>query len=145
MGYQESYVTINGNVDELISIIQKLGKNHFDYRNISPVDIITLQQDISGDCNTMCKPEQKYKFNKGDKFVYVAGEKSGQRSARDMFGDCNKCKLDGFCKLDNIIFGCKIDDIEIYFTECFPSDRIFTEEGFALHEEFVWEYKKEKI
>jgi len=38
MGYQESYVTINGEVDELISIIQKLGKNHFDYtiRDIAP-------------------------------------------------------------------------------------------------------------
>jgi len=38
------------------------------------------------------------------------------------------------------MFGdCGIDNIEIYFTESFPSDRIFTEEGFAVHEEFVWE------
>jgi len=48
MGYQESYVTINGNVDELISIIQKLGKNHFNYTMAEPVSIITLQKNIKG-------------------------------------------------------------------------------------------------
>jgi len=128
MGYQESYITINGNVDELISIIQKLGKNHFDYRNIMPVDIITLQQDISGDCDMMCRPEQKYKYNKGDKFIYVIGERSGQRSVSSMFGEYG---------IENC--GRNKNDIEIYFTECFPSDRIFREEGFATHEEFVWD------
>ena len=128
MGYQESYVTINGDADELVSIIKKLGKKHFDYRNISPVDIITLQHDISGDCDMMCRPEQKYKFNKGSKFIYVVGERSGQRSVSSMFGEhgienCSSNK----------------NDIEIYFTECLPSDRIFGEEGFAVHEEFVWD------
>ena len=42
MGYQESYVTINGNVDELISIIQKLGKNHFDYTIKKVVNLFIL-------------------------------------------------------------------------------------------------------
>ena len=32
-----------------------------------------------------------------------------------------------------------LNSISIIFTECFPSDRIFGEEGFALHEEFVWD------
>jgi len=31
------------------------------------------------------------------------------------------------------------NNISIIFTEYFPSDRIFTEEGFAMHEEFIWE------
>ena len=127
MGYQESYVTIKGNVDELISIIKKLGKKHFDYRNISPVDIITLQHDISGDCDMMCRPEQKYKYNKGDKFVYFVGERSGQRSVGSMFGENG---------IENCIRN--KSDVKIYFTECFPSDKIFTEEGFALVEEFIW-------
>jgi len=124
MGYQESYVTINGKVDELISIIQKLGKSHFEYTMAEPVSIITLQQSISGDLDMMCHPEQKYKFNKGDKFIYFIGERSGQRSVNCMFG----------ILLDELL-----NNISIIFTECFPSDRIFTEEGFALHEEFIWD------
>jgi len=114
MGYQESYVTINGNVDELISIIQKLGKNHFDYTMAEPVSIITLNKDIKG----------KYNYNKGSKFIYFVGERSGQRNTNAMFG-----KLPD--ELSN--------SISIIFTEYFPSDKIFGEEGFALHEEFVWD------
>ena len=114
MGYQESYVTINGNVDELISIIQKLGKNHFDYTMAEPVSIITLNKDIKGE----------YKYNKGSKFIYFVGERSGQRNTNAMFG-----------KLPNELS----NSISIIFTEYFPSDRIFTEPGFAVHEEFVWE------
>jgi len=113
MGYQESYVTTNGNVDELITIIKKLGKNHFDYTMAKPVSIITLNKDIKGE----------YNYNKGSKFIYFVGERSGQRNTNDMFG-----KLPD--ELSN--------SISIIFTEYFPSDRIFTEEGFALHEEFVW-------
>ena len=120
MGYQESYVTINENIDELISIIKKLGKSHFEYVMAEPVCIITLNKYISGDCSMMCRPEQKYNISKGDKFIYFVGERSGQRSVSSLFGKHN-------------------NKIEIYFTECFPSDRIFKEEGFATIEEFVWE------
>jgi len=118
MGYQESYVTINGNVKELISIIKKLGKNHFEYTMAEPVSIITLNKDIKGE----------YKYNKGDKFIYFVGERSGQRNTNAMFGKLS----DGL-----------LNSISIIFTECFPSDRIFGEEGFALHEEFVWDWWKE--
>jgi hypothetical protein len=118
MGYQESYVTINGNVEELITLIQKLGKDHFEERFIEPVRIITLQHNITSKDE---KYNVEYHFNKGSKFIYVVGERSGQRSINNMFGD--RCA----------------EDIEIYFTEYFPSERIFAEEGFALHEEFRWE------
>jgi len=127
MGYQESYVTINGEVDELITIIKKLGKSHFEFTMAEPVCIITLKQPISGNLDMMCHPEKKYKFNKGDKFVYFVGERSGQRSVGSMFGENG---------IENC--GRKKKDIEIYFTECLSSDRIFTEEGFALVEEFIW-------
>lgn len=120
MGYQESYVTIKGNVDDLITLIQKLGKDHFEERSISPVEIIILQQDITGDLTMMCRPERKYNFKKSDKFIYVVGERSGQRSVYNMFGENG------------------LENTEIYFTECFPSDKIFTEDGFAVHEEFLW-------
>ena len=124
MGYQESYVTMNGEVDELISIIKKLGKSHFEYVMAEPVCIVILQQSISGDCDMMCRPEQKYKYNKGDKFVYFVGERSGQRSVRDMFGILTD-------ELSN--------NISIIFTEGKHSVRIFSETGFALVEEFIWE------
>jgi len=114
MGYQESYVTINGKVDELIPIIKTLGKDHFEYTMAEPVSIITLNKDIKG----------KYNYNKGSKFIYFVGERSGQRNINAMFG-----------KLSDEL----LNSISIIFTECFPSDRIFTEEGFATHEEFVWE------
>jgi len=32
-----------------------------------------------------------------------------------------------------------LDNISIIFTECFPSNRIFTEPGFAIHDEFIWD------
>jgi len=129
MGYQESYVTMNGEVNELISIIKKLGKSHFEYVMAEPVCIITLQQSISGNLDMMCRPEQKYKYNKGDKFVYFVGERSGQRSVGSMFGENG---------IENCIRN--KSDVKIYFTECFPSDKIFTEEGFALVEEFIWKW-----
>jgi len=113
MGYQESYVTINGNVEELITIIKKLGKNHFEYTMAYPVSIITLNKDIKGE----------YKYNKGDKFIYFVGERSGQRNTNAMFGILPD-------ELSN--------NINIIFTEYFPSDRIFTEKDFAVHEEFIW-------
>ena len=31
------------------------------------------------------------------------------------------------------------NDIEIYFTEYFPSNKIFTEPGFALVDDFIWD------
>ena len=70
MGYQESYVTMNGNIEELIPIIKSLGKSHFDYTMAYPVSIITLKKDVKG----------KFKFKKGDKFIYFTGERSGQRN-----------------------------------------------------------------
>ena len=114
MGYQESYVTMNGEVDELIPIIKKLGKSHFEFTMSYPVSIITLQKNIKG----------KLKFSKGDKFIYFTGERSGQRNVTAMFG-----KLPD--ELSN--------NINIIFTEYMPSDRIFDEEGFAIHDEFVWD------
>jgi len=114
MGYQESYVTINGNVDELIIIIQKLGEKHFEFTMAEPVSIITLNKDIKG----------KYNYNKGSKFIYFVGERSGQRNINSMFG-----------KLSDEL----LNNISIIFTEYMPSDRIFGEEGFAIHEEFVWD------
>jgi len=114
MGYQESYVTINGNIEELIPIIKTLGKDHFEFTMAYPVSIITLQKDIKG----------KLKFKKGDKFIYFVGERSGQRNVNAMFG-----KLPD--ELSN--------NINIIFTENLPSDRIFNEEEFAIHDEFVWD------
>ena len=84
------------------------------FRMSEPVSIITLNKDIKGE----------YKYNKGDKFIYFIGERSGQRNTNAMFG---------------ILPNELSDSISIIFTEYFSSDRIFTEEGFAVHEEFVWE------
>ena len=114
MGYQESYVTMNGEVDELIPIIKKLGKSHFEYVMAYPVSIITLQKNVKG----------KLKFSKGDKFIYFVGERSGQRNITAMFGKLSD-------ELSN--------NINIIFTENLPSDRIFNEEEFAIHDEFVWD------
>jgi len=114
MGYQESYVTINGNIEELIPIIKSLGKSHFEFTMAEPVYIITLQKDVKG----------KLKFKKGDKFIYFVGERSSQRNVTAMFS-----KLPD--ELSN--------NINIMFTEYLPSDRIFDEEGFALVDDFVWD------
>jgi len=114
MGYQESYVTINGNIEELIPIIKSLGESHFYYTMAYPRAFITLKKNIKGE----------YKFSKGDKFIYFVGERSGQRNVTAMFG-----KLPD--ELSN--------SIKIIYEENLPSDRIFNESGFALVDDFVWD------
>jgi len=114
MGYQESYVTINGNIEELIPIIKSLGESHFDYTMAYPRAVITLKKNIKGE----------HKFSKGDKFIYFTGERSGRRNVNAMFG-----------KLPDEL----LNSINIIFTEYLPSDRIFDEEGFALVDDFVWD------
>jgi len=56
----------------------------------------------------------------------------------DLFQYNNRIKPD-YCKM----FGKLPDElsskINIIFTEYMPSDRIFDEEGFAIHDEFVWD------
>ena len=116
MGYQESYVTINGKIEELITLINKLGKEHFEYVMAYPVSIITLQKDIEDELKQL-------KFSKGSKFIYFVGERSGQRNINAMFGKLKD-------ELSN--------NISIIFTEHMPSNRIFTEPDFATHDEFVW-------
>lgn len=121
MGYQESYVKMEdkSNFGELIKIIQDNGENAFDMS--PPVEIITLLKSI----NT-----EQGRFKKGERFVYVIGERSGQRNSFAFFEYCKDVPKE------------IIDGLEIYFTEYFPSDDIFENNDktkIALHEEFVWE------
>lgn len=130
MGYQESYMRMrySKDFDQLVKIIKENGEESFDLA--MPVEIITLLKPITGTLDMQCQPDKKYKFNSGEKFIYVVGERSGQRNSYSFFEYCNN-------RPQNIL-----DDLEIYFTECFPSDDIFENNSktkMALHEEFVWE------
>lgn len=124
MGYQESYLRMknSNDFDLLVSKIKNLGKEKFTLA--MPVEIITLQEPISGDLMLMCDPETTYDFYPGEKFIYVCGERSHQSNSASFFQECI---------VDNYI----LENLEIYFTECFPSDDIFdTELQYASHEDF---------
>jgi hypothetical protein len=129
MGYQESYIKMKDSkdFDRLIETIKSNGKDVFDMA--VPVEIITLLKPIKGNLEQQCRPEKKYLFKPGEKFIYVIGERSGQRCSFDFFEYCNNVPQD------------ILDNLEMYFTECFPSNDIFEnneETKIALHEEFSW-------
>lgn len=126
MGYQESYVRIKdkNKFDKLVNIIREIGKEYYEENMAEPVEIITLNKAIEGDLDYMCRPEERYYFPKGEKFIYFVGERYLQRS------------------VELLLNGIDIDGVEIYFTECFPSRKIFTRKKvneYATHEEFKWD------
>lgn len=126
MGYQESYLRMkkSEDFDSLVDAIEKSGKESFHIAE--PVEKITLLQPIKGDLSMQCKPEKQYSFDKGEKFVYVSGDRGSQRSPEGFFGQNPNQKVPR--KM--------IDELEIYFTECFPSEDIFTNSKVAKHEQF---------
>lgn len=123
MGYQEAYVTTKNQNDfsKLVDYIKNLGKGYFDSLMSEPVEVITLNQEIKGDYAMMCKPEKQYNFNKDDRFIYFVGERHPLRCVENLLG--RKALREKF-------------DTEIIFTECFPSEKIFSGDDFAKHEEF---------
>lgn len=126
MGYQEIYVRIKdrSKFDNLVDLIRGIGKEYYEENGAEPVEIITLNKAIKGDLSYMCRPYEKYNFPIGEKFIYFTGERYLQRSVSTLLNDIN------------------IEGVEIYFTECFPSNEIFEEnEGdkYATHEEFTWD------
>jgi hypothetical protein len=130
MGYQESYVRVANkkNFDKLVNIIRKVGREYYEENGCSPVEIITLNISVKGSLEWMCMPNKKYNFPKGEKFVYFAGERYLQRNVA------------------NILNNEAIRGVEIYFTECFPSRKIFEENidnKYATHEEFTWVSKED--
>ena len=129
MGYQESYMRMSNSkdFDKLIKTIQDNGEKAFDLT--TPVEIITLLKPIMGTLDFQCRPDVEYTFKPGERFIYIVGERSGQRNAFSFFGYCENVSKD------------ILDNLEIYFTECFPSDDIFENNDttkMATHEKFVW-------
>lgn len=121
MAYQESYLKMrdNNGFDKLVKCIKDYGKNGFECSK--PVEIITLKKPITTEANL--------KFCKGTKFIYVVGERYGQRSAESFFECCEDVPKQ------------ILDNLEIYFTESFPSDDMFENNErtkIAKHEEFIW-------
>lgn len=127
MGYQESYVRLKNakKFDKLVEITRGLGEDFFENHSLCrPVEIITLLKSIEGTLEWMCEPNKKYSFGVGERFIYFTGERSGQRDGSSMYG--TKCP----------------NGLEIYATECFPSEEIFNvNSGYAIHEEWNWEYQ----
>lgn len=128
MGYQESYVRMKNSSDFelLVKVIQQNKKKSF--LLAEPVKIITLLKPISGNLGMQCKPEIDYSFEANEKFIYVTGERSGQRNAHSFFEACQNIP----CSI--------LNNLEIYFTECFPSQEIFEKNTkMAIHETFIWD------
>ncbi len=129
MGYQESYIRMGKSTD-FASLIDVIKTNKYEsFILAKPVEIITLQKPISGNLEMQCNPDDTFSFDAGEKFIYVVGERSAQRSSPDFFAGCKNVPR-------NII-----ENLEIYFAECFPSEDIFKNNIYtklALHEKFCW-------
>ena len=136
MGYQESYVRVkkSKNFDDLTNHIKEIGKEFYGNNCCEPVEIITLKKDIKGNLDYMMHPNKKYSFKAGEKFIYFVGERFLQRSPNRLLNNT------------------PLKNVEIYATECFPSDNIFDknnieiieehtrwENDYAIHENFKWE------
>jgi hypothetical protein len=122
MGYQESYVTVynQSDFDKLVSLVNEIGEEYYEKYSCKPVRIITLNQTIKGNLSEMCQPEIEYEFGKGFKFIYFVGERGLQRTIDKLFNG----------KGEEL-------DIDIFFTECFPSKEIFDKQKpIAEHEPF---------
>ena len=129
MGYQESYVRMKKreDFDKLVNAFKDVGKDFYESSGTMPISIITLTKPIEGNLDYMGIPEQTYRFDIGEKFVYIVGERCIQRCASRMFD--NK----------------KIDNVEIYFAECLPSSDIFDpKSNIATQESFVWNVQSDK-
>jgi len=114
VGYQESYVTTVDpeKFDSLVEDLLARGQLYWgEKRLLEPVEIIELQKPVTIPGQT---------FPPGSRFVYVVGERQYQRS-KETF----ESKRSG--------------DVIIYWTETFPSEKIFDEtSGFALRKPFPW-------
>lgn len=132
MGYQESYIRMRDSkdFDRLVELIRKCGEDAF--MMATPVEIITLLNPIQGDLSEQLIPDKEFSFDKGERFIYVIGERSHQRDPYTFFSlcGCNNC-----LPLDDYF----LENLEIYPTECFPSYDIFKNNEIAhmaTHEKF---------
>jgi hypothetical protein len=136
MGYQESYVTTKkaSDFNKMVDYFKKTKLWSDPHDNVNLVSIITLDEEITGDYFYMCHPDITYKFSKGSKFLYFVGERYEQKCFIDLFDLDNRIATASEMKW--------IKDVQIIFTECFPSESIFGENGkkkIATHEEFKFE------
>lgn len=109
--------------NNLLAVIRKQGEARFE--EATPVVVITLNKPIRGNLLYQCDPSE-YHFKAGEQFIYISGERSGQRSAWDFFEKCEG--------IDDLY----LEDLEIYFAECFPVEEIFENPKYATHEDFPW-------
>jgi hypothetical protein len=139
MGYQESYVRMKNREDfnRLIEAFKTIGEENYNLFGGGPVEIVTLKKPIEGNLAYMCEPKINYKFEPGEKFVYFTGERFLQRSVHNMFVQIVEERY-LTPKPSQIVDKSVIKNVEIYATECFPSDEIFNNEDAAEHEEFEW-------
>lgn len=121
MGYQESLVRVTDNTkfDELLNTVKMLGKEFFEYSGAIPVAVVTLKKNIKGNLHHMCMPQQKYNFSTGERFICFCGERYSQRNSA------------------NLLHKWAPDDLEIYFIECFPCDKMFIENSTYISEEDI--------
>lgn len=125
MRYQEAYVTTKNQkyFENLIKYVRDIGYEYFENILSMPAEVITLNNSISGTYKFMCQSDKIYNFNSGDKFIYFIGEREPLINEEIL--------------LTQKIIDEKIE-VDIIFTECFPSDEIFEAEGFAEHEIFLF-------
>ena len=137
MGYQESYVTTKKaeDFDKLCNYFKSNKLWIEDEGPINPVEIITLLQPVSGNYEYMDGTlNRTYKYPAGSRFLYFVGERYYQSDIYRLFD------------LEILQPGKKdmvwIKNVQIIFTEDFPSDAIFGENGLnpiATHELFVFD------
>jgi hypothetical protein len=84
MGHQESFLYCK-DFDYLVSKIKSLGKNYFDDRDLNVVEIVTLDKNLKmhPDYAVDFPRGLKKNFKKGDRFIWITGQRQYQRRLYD--------------------------------------------------------------
>lgn len=118
MGYQESIIKVRKDYqNELIN--QIISSNRDRYIFCNPYFIIEVKKDI-----------KEFNFERGDKLVYVSGERDGQRSFKDFVDNSdNQIKID--TNIENRIYSVEeLQDLSLFEILDSEIDREYNEDEY---------------
>lgn len=84
MGYQESLIHVKEeNFQQLLDLVNKMGRDYFRFKGVEIFAEIVLNKNIRYDYLTGARGKI---FKKGEKLLWVGGERTDQRNISRLFG-----------------------------------------------------------
>lgn len=132
MGYQESFIT-SKDFDWLVDKVNRLGKQHFEDRFVSVVEMVTLDKPLTFNLEMMCQPEIEINCPEGMQFLWVCGERQYQRRLWGENGLLGEQKPND-------------RDVDIFFIECVSNQLLDKQNSIESKRNFTsepFEYERE--